>query len=110
MIAAASFSSILDILLFSTNFYVPLICPPMFFGISGRRISVTSCLVGVLTGCGFTAYWLAFVNDPSVVGGIIPGLILSLVATYVSDKIERLFLHKTVKWYAEQEHQEADAH
>nr|MCR5225373.1 sodium:solute symporter family protein [Alphaproteobacteria bacterium] len=41
MIAAASFSSILDILLFSTNFYVPLICPPMFFGISGRRISVT---------------------------------------------------------------------
>ncbi|MCR5225374.1 MAG: sodium:solute symporter family protein [Alphaproteobacteria bacterium] len=96
MFAATSFSSIMDILLFTTNFWVPFICAPMFFGVT-HRVSTRSCLMGVISGCAFTLYWLTCVHDETLYGGVIPGLILSLATTYISDKIEKLLSRKTVE-------------
>ncbi|MCR5224718.1 MAG: sodium:solute symporter family protein [Alphaproteobacteria bacterium] len=99
MFAATSFSSIMDILLFTNNFYIPFICAPMFFGVTGHRVSVRSCLIGVISGCALTAYWLTCVHDETLVGGIIPSLLLSLATTYISDKIEKFFRYKRVEEY-----------
>lgn len=110
MLAATSFSSIMDILLFTGNFDAPLIVIPMFFGIIGMRVSATSCLVGIVCASTFTLYWITYVDDPTLIGSFIPSLLISAFTTYISDKIEKSFFHKAVEWNAEQEHQEADAH
>lgn len=91
MFAATAFTSIMDILLFTTNFYVPL-CTPMYFGISNHKISPRSCTIGVIAGCLFTAYWITFVDDPTLIGGIMPSFFISLGVMYISDKIEKLLL------------------
>lgn len=96
MFAATSFSSIMDILMVSMEFYTPL-CTPMFFGISKHKVSARACAIGVSLGCIFTWYWVACVDDPMHIGSILPSFFISLFGIYISDKIEKSFFNKTVK-------------
>ncbi|ACE05779.1 hypothetical protein Aasi_0355 [Candidatus Amoebophilus asiaticus 5a2] len=76
LLLSLSIQNILKILLFSANFYMPLVDVPVLLTVFGFRTSKRSMLIGITAGFVTTAFLMIFFKD---VNSFVPGTLANLI-------------------------------
>ena len=74
IIFAVKIKSILDILLYSYNFWSPIILVPLALAIFGLKTDVRHFIAGALSGALGVAIWNFVLKNPAGLDGLIIGL------------------------------------
>ena len=76
---AISFNDLLDIVFYFSNFWMPLIVVPMYFGFYGLKVSSRMfMIVSVLTSFA-TWYWIKYMPNELVVESSMAGMLVNLI-------------------------------
>ncbi len=92
-IIALSFSSIMSIILFSLNFWGPIVVIPLYMGLLGVRVSKQCFYGGILSGLGTFFLWHFFIEPSLGIGSLIPSMVanaLGFAGVYYFQKINNL--------------------
>jgi SSS family solute:Na+ symporter len=92
-IIALSFTSIMSIILFSLNFWGPIIVVPLYAGLLGIKASRQCFYGGICGGLGVFFLWHFFVEAQLGISSLIPSMaanLLGFAAVYYFQKIQRL--------------------
>jgi SSS family solute:Na+ symporter len=93
---AISIKSILDILIYSYNFWAPIVLVPLASAIIGVKPNAKNFFTGAIAGIAGVAVWNFILNNPGGVDGLIIGIICNLIFFYGSVISERVSYPKTV--------------
>ncbi len=75
MIISLSFSGVMSIILFSLNFWGPIIVVPLYAGLLGYKVKRSSFYSGITTGCFVFLLW-HFMIEPSLgISSLIPSML-----------------------------------
>jgi SSS family solute:Na+ symporter len=88
VIFAISIDSILDILIYSYNFWAPTILVPLAAALLDMRVSKFRFLTAALTGIVTTLVWTNILNTPLGIDGLVVGTLANAVAFFTVDKID----------------------
>lgn len=83
IVLAISQDNILDIMLMSASFYMPIVTVPFIFTIIGFRSSGKSVLIGMISGFITVIIWRMFFMNTGV-DSVIPGIIANLLFLFGS--------------------------
>lgn len=87
---AMKIENVLDILLFSYNFWAPVILVPLVATLIGVKANRKTFLVGAFCGVVSLSIWHWLLNDPQGIDGLVVGVIANLVAFSAMHRIDRL--------------------
>lgn len=94
LILAISFNSILGIVLFSANFWGPIMVLPLYAGLMGYKVSVRCFYAGMTFGL-LTFFWWHFFMEPQLgIQSFIPSMIMSSVGFFLMHFIDKLKLNR----------------
>ena len=88
IIAAISFSSIIDIILNFLSFWGPVIVVPLFAGIFGLRASIRTFLISAISGFSIFLAWTFFVGEFAGLDSLIPSMLVSAIAFFAAYALE----------------------
>ena len=75
--------SFLELVIWASMFYIPIVTAPFIMSIFGFRSSSKSVLVGMFSGFIFVILWEFFLKDKmGNVSGLIPGLFMNLIGLF----------------------------
>jgi Na+/proline symporter/signal transduction histidine kinase len=83
MIFAMREGSFLDLFIWASMFYMPVVTVPFIMSIFGFRSSGKSVLIGMVAGFTTSMLWELFFK-PANVGGLIPGMLANLICLFAS--------------------------
>lgn len=92
-VIALSFSSIMSIILFSLNFWGPIIVVPFYMALLGVRVSKHCFYSGVLSGISVFFIWHFFIEPRLGISSLIPSMVgnaLGFTAAYYVQKIKNI--------------------
>ncbi len=89
VVFAMRIENILDILLFSYNFWAPVVLVPLLAVLMGYKASTKTFLVGALCGLTSLILWRWVLGDPGGVDGLVIGVGANLVAFAGMHRIDR---------------------
>ena len=84
IIFALSIQSVLDILIYSYNFWAPVILVPLVSAIMGVKVSVRHFIAGTFGGVLGVLIWKVLLKNPYGVDGLIIGVLGNLVFFYIA--------------------------
>lgn len=90
-IIALSFSNILSMVLFSLNFWGPVIVVPLYAILLGYRASTRCFFAGALSGIITFVMWTLFVEPHSAISSLIPGMVANAIGFIVAFVLERKY-------------------
>ena len=82
IVFALSIQSVIDILIYSYNFWAPVILVPLVSAIMGVRVSVRHFIAGTFGGVLGVLIWKVLLKNPYGVDGLIIGVLGNLVFFY----------------------------
>ncbi len=80
VIFALSIESVLDILVYSYNFWAPIILVPLVMALTGRRVNKTKFVTGALSGIAGMLIWDYLLTEPWEIDGLVIGVLANLTA------------------------------
>jgi solute:Na+ symporter, SSS family len=86
VIFALSIDSILDILIYSYNFWAPTILVPLVAALLGARLSKYRFVAGAIAGIVTTILWSNVFNAPFGIDGLVVGTMANYVAFFATDR------------------------
>jgi solute:Na+ symporter, SSS family len=95
VIFAISIESVLDILIYSYNFWAPIILVPLVCAILGARVSRTRFLVGAAAGIIAVLIWSYLLEKPWGIDGLVVGVFANLGTFFIFDRKGAVALPKT---------------
>lgn len=88
-IVALSFSSIMNIILFSFNFWGPLVVIPLYAVMLGYNASTRCFYAGAASGLVTFVTWYCFVEPHLMIASLIPGLIGNIIGFCTMYQLEK---------------------
>ncbi|NRB10317.1 MAG: ATP-binding protein [Rickettsiaceae bacterium] len=85
VILTLSSDSILELVLLTENFYMPVVTAPLTLAIFGFRTNKKVILIAIATAIAFVIYWRTFIQPITEIDSLIPGVLANLLTI--------LFLH-----------------
>lgn len=85
---AMKIENVLDILLFTYNFWAPVVLVPLVATILGVKATRKTFLVGAFCGVVALAIWHWLLKDPQGIDGLVVGVIANLVAFSAMHRID----------------------
>lgn len=86
VIFALSIESVLDILIYSYNFWAPIILIPLSMAIMQKNVSKTKFLSGAAAGIAALFIWNYVLNSPWGIHGIVIGVFANLITFSLVDR------------------------
>lgn len=86
VVFAVSIKSVLGILIYSYNFWAPIILVPLACAIMGAAVSRTRFLAGALAGIAAVLVWSYGLHKPWDIDGLVVGVIANLAVFFVIDR------------------------
>jgi solute:Na+ symporter, SSS family len=86
VIFAVSIESVLDILIYSYNFWAPIILVPLVMAVTGRRVSQTRFLSGAAAGILALLVWNYGLGAPWGIHGLVMGVLANLTVFVLVDR------------------------
>lgn len=77
---ALSIESVLDILIYSYNFWAPIILVPLALALTGVRVNRTKFVAGALSGIAGMLIWDYVLTEPWEIDGLVVGVLANLAA------------------------------
>lgn len=87
---ALSFSSIMSIILFSLNFWGPIIVVPLYCGLLGIKANRYSFYGGILSGLSVFFVWHFFIESHLGIGSLIPSIVGNGIGFAVIHFVQKL--------------------
>lgn len=87
---AIKIENVLDILLFTYNFWAPVVLVPLVAVIIGVRANTKTFLVGAFCGVAALSIWHWLLKDPQGVDGLVVGVLANLIAFSAMHHIDQL--------------------
>jgi SSS family solute:Na+ symporter len=84
---AIKISNVLDILVYTYNFWAPVIVIPLAAVLLGGRVTRIAFLAGALAGAGGVLTWNFLLKSPAGVEGLVIGALCNLVTFVVANKL-----------------------
>lgn len=88
-IIALSFSSIMGIILFSLNFWGPIIVVPLYAALLGYKASSRCFYAGISCGIAMFAFWTIFIEPRLLIESLIPSMIANALGFFIAYRIEK---------------------
>lgn len=88
-VIALSFSSIMSIILFTLNFWGPIIVVPLYAGLLGLKPSERCFYAGATSGIMSFLVWHFFIESHVGVSSLIPSMLANAIGFFVTYAIER---------------------
>lgn len=86
VVFAISIESVLDILIYSYNFWAPIILVPLACAIMGASVSRTRFLAGAAAGIAAVLIWSYGFGKPWEIDGLVVGVFANLIVFFVFDR------------------------
>ncbi|MFN2267379.1 MAG: sodium:solute symporter [Desulfonatronovibrio sp.] len=86
VVFAVSIESILDILIYSYNFWAPIILVPLVMAVTQRKVSKTKFMSGAVAGIAVLLVWNYGLNSPWGIHGIVMGVLANLITFSIVDR------------------------
>ncbi len=86
VIFAVSIESVLDILIYSYNFWAPIILVPLVMAVTGRKVSQTRFLSGAAGGILALLIWNYALGAPWGIHGLVVGVLANLTVFVLVDR------------------------
>ncbi len=86
VIFAVSIESVLDILIYSYNFWAPIILVPLVAAIMGFPTSKTRFLAGAAAGILAVLFWSYYLEKPWAVDGLVVGVFANLLVFFLTNR------------------------
>lgn len=93
-IIAVSFSSIMSIILFTLNFWGPIIVVPLYAGLLGFKPNSRCFYVGSTSGLVMFFIWHFFVEPHVGIGSLIPSMVANAIAFFVAYNTGKVQRHE----------------
>ncbi len=90
VVFAMKIDNVLDILLFTYNFWAPVVLVPLVATILGVKANRKTFLVGAFCGVAALAIWHWLLKDPQGIDGLVIGVVANLVAFSAMHRIDVL--------------------
>ena len=90
VVFAMKIENVLDILLFSYNFWAPVVLVPLVATLIGVKANRKTFLVGSFCGVAALSIWHWLFKDPQGIDGLVVGVIANLVAFSAMHRIDRV--------------------
>jgi SSS family solute:Na+ symporter len=87
VIFAVRIRSILDILIYTYNFWAPVILVPLAAVLLGVRVTKAGFLAGIVAGAAGVLIWNGLLGSPMGISGLIIGVFCNLIAFAVTSKL-----------------------
>ena len=87
---AMKIENVLDILLFTYNFWAPVVLVPLVATLLGIKANRKTFLVGALCGVAALSIWHWLLKDPQGIDGLVVGVLANLLAFSAMHQIDRL--------------------
>ncbi len=87
VIFAITIDSVLDILIYSYNFWAPVILVPLAAVLLGFRATKAGFLAGTVAGISGVLIWNKLLKSPMGVDGLVIGVLCNLIAFTVTNKL-----------------------
>jgi len=84
IVFALSIQSVIDILIYSYNFWAPIILVPLVSAIIGVKVSKGNFISGALAGVFGVLIWKIFLHDPYGIEGLIIGVLCNFIVFYLT--------------------------
>ena len=94
VVFAIKIENVLDILLFTYNFWAPVVLVPLVAVLLGVRANTKTFLVGAFCGVATLSIWHWLLKDPQGVDGLVVGVLANLVAFSAMHHIDCLTTHE----------------
>jgi solute:Na+ symporter, SSS family len=89
-VIAVSFSSIMSIILFTLNFWGPIIVVPLYAGLLGLKPSTRCFYAGSLSGVTIFLLWHFFIEPHVGIGSLIPSMVANAIGFFVTYNLEKV--------------------
>lgn len=89
-VIALSFSSIMSVILFSLNFWGPIIVIPLFAGLLGIRTDAKCFYAGALSGIVAFLIWHFTIEPALGVGSLIPSMLCNMIGFFIAHKVTKV--------------------
>jgi SSS family solute:Na+ symporter len=86
VVFALSIDSILDILIYSYNFWAPTILVPLAAALLGAPLSKHRFIAGATAGILTTIIWSNVLNSPLGIDGLVVGTLANYIAFFATDR------------------------
>jgi solute:Na+ symporter, SSS family len=83
-VVALSFSSIMSIILFSLNFWGPIIVVPLYASLLGIKANRKCFYSGIISGALIFLLWYFFIEDSLGIGSLIPSMIANAIGFLIA--------------------------
>ena len=87
VVFAVKIRGVLDILIYTYNFWAPVILVPLAAVLLGIRVSKAAFFAGILAGAAGAIIWDAVLTSPKDIHGLVIGAICNLIAFTVANKL-----------------------
>jgi len=87
VIFAVKIRGVLDILIYTYNFWAPVILVPLAAVLLGIRVTRAAFVAGILAGAAGTLIWDVLLTSPGDIHGLVVGAICNLIAFTVANKL-----------------------
>ncbi len=87
VVFALSIDSILDILIYSYNFWAPTILVPLAAAMLGAKLSKRRFIAGATAGIVTTIVWSNLLNTPLGIDGLVVGTLANYIAFFATDTV-----------------------
>ncbi len=88
IIFAIKIKSILDILIYSYNFWSPIVLVPLVAAILGAKANITSFVTGAIAGIAGVVAWNFILHNPGEIDGLIIGIICNGLAFLIAHLVQ----------------------
>jgi len=92
---ALKIESVLDILLYSYNFWAPIILVPFVGGVLGKRTSQAGFIFSMLSGISTVIFWNIYFAQSTGFDGLVVGVGANLIAFTISIHLHKKSQHNT---------------
>jgi len=86
VVFAISIESVLDILIYSYNFWAPIILVPLVCAVMGAAVSRTRFLAGAAAGIAGVLIWSTWLGKPWGIDGLVIGVFANLSVFFIFDR------------------------
>lgn len=87
VVFALSIDSILDILIYSYNFWAPTVLVPLAAALLGAPLSKHRFIAGATAGILTTIIWSNVLNSPLGIDGLVVGTLANYIAFFATDRV-----------------------
>lgn len=86
VVFAVSIESVLDILIYSYNFWAPIILVPLVMAVTQRKVSKAKFMSGALAGIAVLLVWNYALDSPWGIHGIVLGVLANFITFTLVDR------------------------